>query len=215
MIFASGVSNSRETRRQEFEREEQLFRQETSRWPEATLVYFSTCSILDEDLNNTPYVRHKMSMEALASRQRSFHIFRLPLVVGCSDNPCTLTNFFYDRLIKQLPITVWEGTERNLIDVQDVYKIASHIINNRLMLRQTANVATPANTRVTDILAMMCSVTGRTSDVTLEKGHQGSRYVIDISPVRPVMDRLSITFDDKYCFSVLRKYYENRSPATA
>ena len=59
---------------------------------------------------------------------------------------------------------------------------------------------------------MMCSVTGRTSDVTLEKGHQGSRYVIDISPVRPVMDRLSITFDDKYCFSVLRKYYD-RSPA--
>ena len=47
LIFASGVSNSSETRISEFEREYDLLNEKLSKFNSARLIYFSTLSIFD------------------------------------------------------------------------------------------------------------------------------------------------------------------------
>lgn len=207
LVFASGVSNSRETDPETYAREVQLLEEARARHPAAVLVYFSTCSILDHELHNTPYVRHKISQESRVAQHAHFHIFRLPQVVGHSDNPHTLANYFYNHLINHEPITVWSEAERNLIDVADVYRVAAYCIDNRLLANRVVNIAAPYNIRVADVLAILSEVTGCSGGVTLEPGHQGSRYVIDTAQVKPYLDRLGIAFNEHYYFSVLRKYY--------
>ena len=63
IVFASGVSNSTETRSSEFKREYNLVIDVLKRYPEFKFVYFSTCSIEDKSVEERPYVRHKLKLE--------------------------------------------------------------------------------------------------------------------------------------------------------
>jgi len=92
IIFASGVSNSRENRSQAFLRERQMLIEALSF--QKMLVYFSTCSVCDPELQTSPYVMHKKEMEVfVAHSAKDYAIFRLPQVVGETPNPNTLTNY--------------------------------------------------------------------------------------------------------------------------
>lgn len=55
-IFASGVSNSAEVLVENFQREFELLASQTK---DIKIVYFSTCSVNDPSVADTPYVRHK------------------------------------------------------------------------------------------------------------------------------------------------------------
>ena len=213
IIFASGVSNSREVSDENFDRETRLVQETAGRWPDLNFVYFSTCSILDPELNHTPYVRHKIAIEKRVGQQKHFHIFRLPLVIGKSENPNTLTNYFHHRLRRKQPLVVWEDAERNLIDVEDVYKIASLIIDGGLLKNRIANIAATTNIRVVDIVKLMAGITGEKPISKIEKGHQKSRYSIDVAPILPLIEQAGIDFENNYHLSVLRKYYEPSSAA--
>ncbi len=59
IIFSSGVSNSKDTVEENFLREFHLLNQTIKNNPGNTIVYFSTCSIEDDDLASSPYVIHK------------------------------------------------------------------------------------------------------------------------------------------------------------
>ena len=63
IIFASGVSNSKDTIEQNFLREFALLDKTIKSNADKVLVYFSTCSIEDEELQNAPYVIHKKNIE--------------------------------------------------------------------------------------------------------------------------------------------------------
>ena len=77
IIFASGVSNSCEIRRKEFEREKNLLSKYIGR--KERLVYFSTCSIFDKSLSQSKYVLHKINMEKFITYHfENFIIFRFP-----------------------------------------------------------------------------------------------------------------------------------------
>lgn len=114
VVFASGVSNSRETRTSEFEREEELFR---SMPKDLFMVYFSTCSVYE--YTYTPYIAHKLHMESLTADRRGL-IIRLPQVAGRSKNPHTLLNFLHDRVKHGKRFEVWSGAVRYIIDIDDV-----------------------------------------------------------------------------------------------
>ncbi len=76
IAFASGVSNSRETRAEAFARERELLTSTLER--EKFILYFSTCSVHDPELAESPYVRHKIDMEHLVCNAAQKAIFRLP-----------------------------------------------------------------------------------------------------------------------------------------
>lgn len=94
IFFASGVSNSLETKKSEFLREENLIRKTIGENPEKTFAYFSTCSIYDLSKTESPYVLHKLKMEQIIAEHNSkYIIFRVSNAVGKGGNPNLLMNY--------------------------------------------------------------------------------------------------------------------------
>lgn len=90
--FASGVSNSQETRQAEFDREASLLELQDKN---THLVYFSTLAVY---YGATQYVQHKMSMEELVkSRFKKYTIIRLGNILW-GNNPHTLINFIRRKI---------------------------------------------------------------------------------------------------------------------
>src|SRR4051794_11359548 len=87
LIFASGVSNSKNTNPEAYERELTLLKSAIKENQEKILVYFSTCSIYDPGEETSKYVLHKKHIEQLIQKkQKQFYVFRVSNLVGQSGN---------------------------------------------------------------------------------------------------------------------------------
>ena len=99
--FASGVSNSLETRDSEFRTEKDLlftFADER----EKKLIYFSTLSTLYKD---SPYTRHKRKMEQYVKMWPNHCIVRIGNI-EFGNNPHTIINFFKDKIKRGEPFEI-------------------------------------------------------------------------------------------------------------
>jgi hypothetical protein len=103
--FASGVSNSSETRESEYYREaELLLGQDKSK----RLVYFGSLSIFYSDCR---YARHKRMMENLVRKNfEHYTIIRMGNITW-GENPNTLINFIRNKIRNREPF-----------EIQDVYR---------------------------------------------------------------------------------------------
>lgn len=109
VFFASGVSNSGETDKRQFQREYSLLVQQDR---DFHLVYFSTLSIYYAE---SPYVRHKKNMEACIKKMfNKYTIIRIGNITFGS-NPNTLINFITNKLKSNEPFEV-QQVYRHLID---------------------------------------------------------------------------------------------------
>jgi len=150
LVLASGVSNSGERRDAEFRREAQTVEAAMRAHPSARVVYFSTCSILQKE--QTPYIRHKMEMEArVADAASSFHIFRLPQVVGLTRN-LTLVSYFVDSVLQRRRVAVQRHAERNLVDIADVVRLIQHLVEREIGVNSMQYLAAADNVPVLDVL---------------------------------------------------------------
>ena len=100
IFFASGVSNSQETRESAYLREKTLLlAQEKIRH----LVYFSSLSIFYSD---TRYAQHKLEMETLVKANfPRYAIIRLGNITW-GTNPHTIINSFRARIRRHEPLTI-------------------------------------------------------------------------------------------------------------
>lgn len=65
-----------------------------------TVVYFSTYRIDDPSVENNQYVRHKKEMKELVrSSGNPYLIVRTSNIVGIADNPFTITNYLYSKIV--------------------------------------------------------------------------------------------------------------------
>ena len=174
-IYAAGVSNSGCTSVSEFARERQRLTEALQQAKHADVfVYFGTCSVADKEAQNTPYVRHKLAMEQLASTHPRHLILRLPQVVGKTPNPHTLMNFLYARIARSEAFHLWKNARRNIIDVDDVVSIASQLIADNTVRNTTLNIANPASYPMTDIVGAIELVVGKRAIYDVEE--HGSEY---------------------------------------
>jgi hypothetical protein len=105
VYFASGVSNSQETREEEFERERRLLLEQDE---SKHLVYFGSLAIFYGD---NAYVHHKINMEQTVKDVFKQHtIFRIGNI-SWGNNPHTLINFIRGKIKNGEPY-----------EVQDVYR---------------------------------------------------------------------------------------------
>jgi dTDP-4-dehydrorhamnose reductase len=147
LIFASGVSNSMENNEFEFNKEYEMLK-EANEYP-SKLVYFSTCSIVD-DSKKSPYILHKMEMEKfIIENSKNYLIFRLPIVVGNTNNKNTFFNNIRNKIINKEIINI-HITYRYLIDVQDLSKYLPEFIKNDKNL--TINICLNNKMTVIDII---------------------------------------------------------------
>ncbi|MGB9988380.1 NAD-dependent epimerase/dehydratase family protein [Massilia sp. SM-13] len=205
IVFASGVSNSRETRPEAFERERTLLEQALGQ--EKRLMYFSTCSIQDPDLAGSAYVRHKLAMEELI-RQRApkYAIFRLPQVVGHTPNPHTLTNYLHHIIESGDVFHVWTRARRNLIDVDDVVGIAHQLLVRGDAENRILNIACPFSIPVIELVKVFENVMGRKANYDLVEA--GGSYAIDVTEAMQAAKEAGIVIDAGYIDKLIRKYYE-------
>lgn len=205
VIFASGVSNSLLNEESVFCREKELLMQSIESNPDAAIVYFGTCSVNDPELFNAPYVVHKRAMEELIERScKRYFIFRLSQVVGYGSSP-TLINFIVDRLIKREHFSIWKNSKRNLIDIDDVFKIADYLIKNGIFMNEITNIATPLSLSIFNIVAIIEELLGQKGHYEVE--NRGGSYNINIDKISPYLKESGICFFDEYPKSIIEKYF--------
>lgn len=142
LFFASGVSNSLETRSSEFDREFSLLKESIEKYPQRRLVYFSTLSINDQSKQESPYVLHKLKLEEHIRNNTSSHlILRIGNIVGNGGNPNTLFNFLKTQISQGNTFTIHQHARRLLLDIDDVSKFLQ--VNDNRSNNQTVNFAYP------------------------------------------------------------------------
>lgn len=204
LVFASGVSNSRETDAEEFARERRMLDKALDQGKR--LVYFSTCSIEDPDLANAPYVLHKQAQERLiAERAERYAIFRLPQVVGRIDNPHTLTNYLYQTIASGDVFHVWTKARRNLIDVDDVATIGNRLLARGDADNRVTNIACPYSVAILDLVRVFEAVMDRRAYFDLIES--GGSYQIDVALAMSAAAEAGVIIDDNYINQLIRKYY--------
>ncbi|SIS96711.1 hypothetical protein SAMN05421786_103462 [Chryseobacterium ureilyticum] len=134
LFFASGVSNSLETRSSEFEREFSLLKNTLENSSGVKLIYFSTLSIKDQSKQNSLYVFHKLAMEEyIKNNSESYLILRIGNIVGKGGNPNTLFNYLKSQIINNNQFVVHNKARRLLIDMDDItlfLKLNGHLLDN-------------------------------------------------------------------------------------
>lgn len=120
LFFCSGVSNSSESRKEAFDREETLLRRSIILHNNKCVVYFSSVSATKVD---SPYFNHKVNMEKIvAESAKDYMIFRLPQVAGCVINS-TLLSFMTQNIYLGNSFKVFKNATRTMIDVEDIVEI--------------------------------------------------------------------------------------------
>ncbi len=205
-VYAAGVSNSACTDTREFERERVRLGAALAECPQVRLfLYFSTCSTDDPAARDSGYVCHKLAMEALV-RERSRHlILRLPQLAGATPNPHTLLNYLYARIVRSERFVVWRGASRNIIDVEDVVRIALDLMTVEHACARTINIASTADSPILDLVAAMERATGHRAIFDIIE--RGAGYAIDTGSIRASLQRCGLSFSGDYLQRTLNKYY--------
>lgn len=137
LFFASGVSNSLETKNSEFEREFTLLKNTLENNSDSKFIYFSTLSIHDQSKKDSLYVLHKIAMEDyIKNNSKSYLILRIGNIVGKGGNPNTLFNYLKTQIVNNSKFIVHSKARRLLIDMDDITKFletnCSHL-NNKVI----------------------------------------------------------------------------------
>lgn len=113
IFFCSGVSNSKETDKKQFQREYRLLLEQDR---DLHLVYFSTLSVYYGD---SDYVNHKKNMETCIKKMfNKYTIVRIGNITFGS-NPNTLINFITNKLKNKEDFEV-QKVYRHLVDKHEL-----------------------------------------------------------------------------------------------
>ena len=205
VFFASGVSNSLETEKSAFLREENLLRKHLTENPEKIFIYFSTCSIYDSSKNGSLYVNHKLKMERLVEElANQFLILRVSNAVGKGGNPNLLMNYLVNAFHQEKEITVHTLATRNLIDADDVKNITLKFINEN-SFNKIINVAYLENFSTIQILEILEKHFNKTAKTSLVKS--GQSYLISIPEAEAYFAENKLTEKKEYLHRIIKRYY--------
>jgi nucleoside-diphosphate-sugar epimerase len=127
-------------------------------------------------------------------------------LAGKSDNQNTILNFFVQHICKGINFDLWRNATRNLIDIDDMYTIANHILQNQLFSNQITNIASPFNYSVDKIVATIEKYSGVKANYT--SINKGVAFKIDISAIKSIIQNLQIEFGEDYLDKMIMKYYK-------
>ena len=205
VFFASGVSNSLETEKSAFLREENLLRKTLEENPEKIFIYFSTCSLYDSSKNGSFYVNHKLRMEQIVEElSRNFLILRVSNAVGKGGNPNLLMNYLINAFHQEKEITVHTLATRNLIDADDVKNITLKFINEN-SFNKIINVAYLENFSTIQILEILEKHFNKIAKTSLVKS--GQSYLISIPEAEAYFAENKLTEKKEYLLRIIKRYY--------
>lgn len=198
VIFASGVSNSHCTDKQQFSREENLLRQTLQANKDKRFVYFSSCALSCEKYEKTPYYQHKQAMEDLIKQQtENYYIFRIPQLFGELKSHNTLINFLYFTILEEKPFKLFSESYRYIIEIEDV----KTLVNAYLQYKKpciTVNIANPYRYKVIEIVEIFEQLLGKKANYELIDKHDG--FILNLDELESFIkqNKLSINFSSAY-----------------
>jgi nucleoside-diphosphate-sugar epimerase len=201
LIFASGVSNSKEFKKKEFAKERDLLIRNLDK--KKKIIYFSTFGI-EESLTLNDYMKHKLNMEKIVRTNENYLIFRLPQLAGNSTNKNTLLNYFYNKIITDKKIYLFLNHTRNIIDVLDVVKITKYFIEKKFS-NTIINVGNKKYFKVIKIVEIMSSYLKKKPKIEIIKAKKNNE-VHNIN-LGLSSKKIKINFDKNYLARVIKKYY--------
>ena len=210
VIYAAGVSNSKSKDKKKFLRERkkiQTFLNNHNK--EHLFIYISTTSVLDNYLKKDKYTRNKIIIENLIKKSlNNFLILRLPQIVGKSNNPHTLTNFIYRKILSEQRFKVWSNVKRNLIDIDDLIKIVKQIISTKLKPGNVINILNPNSIYVKEIVNIMGKIVKKNPKYILLEYKPKKKGNLKIQSSSKFNLNIKKYFKDKNYFkNILKKYY--------
>ena len=140
IIYAAGISNSLDDYKKNLERE--VFKIKNFILNNRKkLIYISTYSVNDDSRRRKLYVKNKIKIEKIIKQEsEKYMIIRLPEIIGKNKNPNTLTNFFYNKIVRNESFTVFKNSRRNLLDVDDAIKNCIKIIRSDKKNKSVVNL---------------------------------------------------------------------------
>lgn len=210
LLFASGVSNSSETDESEYRREELLLETCIRQFHDKKLIYFSTISVMDPFMQNNPYMKFKLKIEAkINASVRDFLLIRAPNLVGHGGNPNTLLNYFMNPDNPKL--VLWKNTERNFLSVHDFARLALQYVK-ACSQKDNIYIVHPCSYTPVEILETIEQFTGK--KLNFEVLNIGTKYIP--RPDSVLLNYIS-TLDivvENYLDYLLNRYYpKNCKPA--
>ncbi|WP_322971835.1 NAD-dependent epimerase/dehydratase family protein [Faecalibacter sp. LW9] len=206
IFFASGVSNSSETNKGQFLREENLVKETLFQHKGNLFIYFSTCSIYDSSKTNSAYVLHKLHMEDLIKTYaENYLILRVSNVVGKGGNPNLLMNYLIRSIHSNETINVHTKATRNLIDAEDIKNITLELIVQK-KYNKIINIAYPFNYSIIEILEIIERKFNKKLNLNLIK--VGSGYEIDSPESEIYFRNKNLINKESYLNNILDKYYQ-------
>ncbi len=145
------------------------------------------------------------SQTGIEHGSNKYLIIRLPIVVGKSNNPHTLTNFIYQSIKTGKPFNLYQHASRYLIDIDDVVRLVDE------MIRETEgshilNLVLDNKIKVITLAGIIEEVTGMRGNYKITGS--GSDYEIDNMPVKEMIGKHFFDISaQEYNYRVLHKYY--------
>lgn len=203
-LFASGVSNSSCTNLNEFNREINLLLDVKKTSPKNTLIYFSSCAV---SLEETEYYVHKRNMESIIKENfDKYIIFRLPQIIGKSNNNKTLLNFLIHAINNKLVFKLQRNATRYFIEINDLVKIVEIIVNSKIYYNNTYNIVIPIKYTISEIVQSVETILQKKAIYDIIDG--GTDYSIETEFINAILKENEIIYDKnylQYCLSNLLK----------
>lgn len=209
VIFASGVPNSNCTDETQFDRERNLLLSTLQKYGGKKFVYFSSCALSASEYPQNRYYRHKREMELLIrEHSNSYYIFRIPQLFGKLKEHTTIINFFYNKIMKGEPFTVYDQAYRYVIEIGDV----AQLVDVYLAVSGPGiicDLANPYRYNVIEIVQVLELLSRKKATYTIIEKYDG--YVLDLSNIERFIreHHLSIPFSEGYLYERLKKNFMN------
>ena len=204
IVFASGVSNSRNKNDLNFQKEFNLLKETLNKFKYKHIIYFSTCSLNDPEI--TKYKEHKKKIESyIIDNCGLYSIFRLPQIVGVVNNN-TLISYLIRNLKYGNKILINSKTTRHLLDVEDLTRISTIILNKGF----SNKIIDIAPSHHVDVLSIVKYISFELNlDYKAKLVNDGFKQNILISTLKDVLGSDDKIFLRDYWKLVLKKYIKN------
>lgn len=200
VVFCSGVSKSNETKKSEFHREKNLLDSISKNNRDKKIIYFS--SFIAGKVRS-PYAIHKEDMEACVRQHAGgYLIFRLPQVVGITGNT-TLVSFLVESIINSSLIYIYRDAKRNLIDVDDVFRIVTSVCNKEVE-GETICIGAKHQISVNDIVDRISTILSTPVDKKILEG--GYDQKVDLESLYRYLGKNDPLLTSIYPYDVLDRY---------
>lgn len=208
IIFASGISNSKQLEDKDRNRERDLLTSTIDNHKkDKTIVYFSTYSVDNINNKNNDYVNHKVNMEnTIKDSDIDYLIVRTSNIVGASGNNATVFKYLFNKIKASENFELWVNSVRNFLDVDHLALMVGEL-KKEGKFNTTKYLVNPIDIKVSELVLQLEKFAGKKGVYDINDNILTENQV-DKSDSIALFNKLNLS-TEFYIEQLLDKYYSN------